>query len=811
MRISYNWLQRYIQLNISPIDLAQKLTSIGLEVESIEYLGKQFDGFVIGEVLDVQKHPNADRLKLCKVRVETNGESLQIVCGAPNVANGQKVIVGCIGAVVPHNQHDPSGKPFELTKASIRGVESSGMICSEKELGLGDDSSGIKVLEQNAKIGLSLAEYLGLNDVAFEIGITPNRPDCLSHLGIARDLAAVLNKKYSRPKYKLQENKKASVSKLAKLVVENSVDCPRYIARIIQNVKVQESPAWVKQLLTAAGLRPINNVVDVTNFVMLEYGQPLHAFDYDNLARHTILVKSATKGKKFNTLDGKEHELSGNELMICDGERPVAIGGVMGGLNSEISSATTTVLLEAAYFSPVSVRKTAKRLGISTDASYRFERGIDPNITDEASAYAASLIAELSGGQVAGGKLEKYPKKIIAKKIPIRVQHVNAILGTTLTSKEVKKFLESIEISVTAGKEKNTFACTVPTFRPDIEQEIDLIEEIARLYGYDNIDNKTSAEVMFSKPDLVELQLNNIRKWCEANGLNEILTNSLIDAQTAAAFSEHPVTVKNPLSVELETLRPSLLSTMLQTVAYNYNHGSSRLQLFEIGNVFSSVTEKKTSTYIDGYEEKNLIGMCLSGDANPISWYEKQKQVDLFDLKGLVLSLLKAIGLDNSDLIYYNAPTSLTEMTISVEINNTYVGFIGKVKSETLKKFKIEKEVFFAELDLGIIATLGSVKKYKEFSKYPTVVRDVAFIVRKNIPVGEIEKCIKSSGGKLITAATLFDLYEGKSLGEEMKSVAFSLSINSIEKTLTDAEIDGVVKTIVQSVTKTFEATLRSI
>lgn len=808
MRISLKWLQQYVDVKFSPEELAQKLTNLGLEVESIEYLGKKFEGFVVGEVLDVQKHPNADRLRLCSVRVKPDDAPLQIVCGAPNVAVGQKVIVGLVGATVPHNQHDPGGKPFVLSKATIRGVESSGMICSAKELGIGEDGSGIKVLESEAQVGQSVSEYLGVDDIAFEIGITPNRPDCLSHIGIARDIAAAYDTKYALPSVTLKEEKKNSILDFATVTVQNSEDCPRYVARMIRNVKVQESPQWLKRFLTAAGLRPINNIVDVTNFVMMEYGQPLHAFDADRLAQHAIVVKSAAQGEKFTTLDGKSHELTGTELMICDGERSVAIAGVMGGLNSEISAGTTNVLLEAAYFLPSSVRKTAKRLGISTDASYRFERGIDPNITDAASVRAASLIAELSGGSIVTGAIDIYPHPILPKRITLRTSRVNSILGTQLPHDRVRQLLGSIGI-LCADKQEGIVECTVPTFRPDIEQEIDLIEEVARLFGYDNIENKISSEVMFTKPDDAEWKVNSIRRWCEANGLNEILTNSMIDASSAKLFTDAPVVVKNPLSVELEIMRPSLLATMLQSVAHNYNHGATRLHFFEIGTVFSA--SKGTDTVVPGYSEKNMLGICLSGDAGIPSWYEKERSVDIFDLKGLVQSLLQGIGLDNSDLIYYNAPSSLTESAIGVEINNTYVGSIGRVKPEMLKKFKIEKDVYFAELDLGIIANFDTQKKYREFSKFPTVKRDVAFIVKKDVPVEKIGAVIRSSGGPLITNVVVFDLFEGKALGEGMKSVAFSLRFNSFEKTLTDSEIDSLIAAVVRSVTQTFEATLRSI
>ncbi len=811
MRISYNWLKRYIDVHVSPENLAAKLTAIGLEVEAVEHLGKEFDGFVIGEVLDVQKHPNADQLSVCQVQLSDNETTHQIVCGAPNVAKRQKVIVGLPGATIPRNQHDLNGKPFVLSTVTIRGVESHGMICSEYELGLGDDKNGIKVLHTKAKNGTPLAEFLGLNDVAFEIGITPNRPDCLSHIGIARDIAAAYKKKYLRPKIQMTENKKIAASGIAKIKIENTKDCPRYAARIIRNVKIQQSPEWLKRLLTAAGLRPINNIVDATNFVMLEYGQPLHAFDYDTLARHTIVVKNAMRGEKFTTLDGKQHELDGTELMICDGEKSVALAGVMGGLNSEISDSTSTVLLECAYFSPTSIRRTAKKLGISTDASHRFERGTDPNIVDEASARAAGLIAEFSGGEVLKGCIDVYPKKISPKKISLRVKRVNSILGTEISSKEIKNLLEVIEIQTEKGKKQYTFVCTVPTFRPDIEQEIDLIEEIARHYGYDNIDDQTTGEVVFNKPEKSEQRCGEIRNWFESNGFNEIMTNSLIDATVASLCGSDTIKVKNPLSVELQVLRPSLLPTMLQSIAHNFNHGATRLQLFEIGTIFSTISGKVRSSYVDGYFEQNTLGICLSGEAYPLSWHTKSRKVDIYDVKGIVESLFGKLGLDNIHLICYDALSSLTESTIGVEINNTYVGFIGKCKRELLEKFKIEHDVFYAELNLDAVLKFDVKRTFKEFSKFPTVVRDVAFLVRKDIPVGDIETVIRTSGSPLVTAVTLFDIFEGKSIGEGNKSVAFSLSINSFEKTLTDDEIEKIINKIVHSVTSTFGATLRSI
>ena len=810
MRISFNWLRKYIDLKDSPENVAVALTSLGLEVESIEYLGKQYDGFYIGEVVDVHKHPNADRLSVCNVRLEPDGEPIQIVCGAPNVAKGQKVIVGTPGAIVSRNQHDPKAQPLKLSKTKIRNVESNGMICSEYELGIGEDKDGIKVLPDRSTVGLPLAEYLGLDDVAMEIGITPNRPDCLSHIGIARDLSAYFNVGIRFPDGELKENKQDQIQSLASVIVENTSACPRYSARMIKNISVSESPEWLKKALTAAGQRPINNIVDITNFVMLEYGQPLHAFDFDRIARHQIIVKNSVPKEKFVTLDGRTHELTGNELMICDGERSVAIAGVMGGMNSEIDQSTKTVLLESAYFDPVSVRRTAKKLGISSDASYRFERGTDPNIVVTASQRAAQLIAELAGGDIVSGVIDIYPKPIDENEISLRPKRVNDILGTSVSDIRMRELLELIGVTVTkSGTE--FFVCKVPTYRPDIVQEIDLIEEIARLYGYDNIPNISSGEVVFSESSAVERLNGEIAGWLQANGFNEIVTNSLIDASSASIFSSDTIKVRNPLSVDLEVLRPHLLPTFLQAVAFNFNHGASQIRFFEIGSTFESTNDSRKKTYIDGIQEFRKMGIVISGFANELAWHEKQREFDIFDLKGTVQSLLGSIGLDNIHLIYYDASSSLTEQTIGIEINGTYAGFLGRCPEKIRRKYKIEREVFIAELDIDLLAVHQGKKKFSEFSKFPTVVRDVAFIVKKDLHISDIEETIRKAGGALVTKVTLFDIFEGKSIGEGKKSVAFSLCVNSFEKTLTDSEIDDIVTRIVTAMSAAHGATLRSI
>ncbi|MBW7887081.1 MAG: phenylalanine--tRNA ligase subunit beta [Bacteroidetes bacterium] len=809
MRISYKWLSTLVNINTTPIELSQKLTSAGLEVESIEDESKKYENFVVGKVLSVEKHPNADKLSVCQVQLSQQESNVkQIVCGAPNVAANQKVVVALPGATVPHNQHDPKGKPFVISEATLRGKKSYGMICSGKELGVNEESSGILILPENIEIGMPYSAYLGMVDVSLEIGITPNRPDCLSHIGIAREAAAAYGVSLKRPIVHLDDIQNSTIEKKISVTIENETACPRYVARLIKNVQVKESPEWMQKFLKAAGVRPINNIVDVTNYVMLENGQPLHAFDYEFLRNNKIVVKDSTAGETFKTLDGKEHKLNGTELMICDGIRAVALAGVMGGENSEISLNTKDVLLEAAYFHPSTVRRTAKRLGISTESSYRFERGVDPNITNEASKRAALLIAELSGGIVADEYIDCYPKKIEPKKIQITSHRVNKILGTDLTNDIICKLLQSISIQV--EKKENFIECTVPTFRPDIEQEMDLIEEVARLYGYDNIEDKFSSEISFGKVDKNFTTINQIRSWFESNGFNEIVTNSLMDERIAKDYGNTLVHVKNPLTQELSILRPSLLPTMLQAVAHNNNHGIYDLRLVEIGKTFSLTNEKTENVLVNGFKEKLVIGILLSGNDGADSWYKKSEKFDIFSIKGYIESLLTYLGLDNIHLIWYDKSSSLSKETINIEINGIYAGYLTKCHKGILLRDKIEQDVYFCELELNFLLYRNKEKTYKEYSKFPIVIRDLAFVVDRNVRVGEIETVIQKEK-KYLTQVRLFDLFEHSSLGENKKSAAFSLSFVSPEKTLTDTEIELEISEIIKRVTTAFHATLRAI
>ena len=817
MRISLRWLGKYVKLNIPPEALAEKLALIGLEVEEIEYLGKQFDGFVVGEVLSVRKHPNADRLTVCSVLIESMGKkpgtdsTLQIVCGAPNVAKGQKVAVGLAGAVVPRNQHDPEGKPFTLNKAKVRGEESNGMICSEYELGLGTDSKGILVLSSDGKVGETLATHLGFDDVVFDVAVTPNRPDCLSHLGVAREVAAILKKKLAYPKVLVREEKKVSAKKSLSVEVRNRKDCPRYSARVVKDVTVGPSPHWLQSSLRAVGVRPINNIVDITNYVMYESGQPLHAFDAENILGNKIIVRSAAEGEKFTTLDKKEHDLTSSTLMICDAERTVAIAGVMGGLNSEISTSTTTVVIESAYFDPASVRKAAKRLGISTDASYRFERGTDPEGTVVAANRAAALMAEIAGGKVLQGVLDVRGVRPKDRRVTLRIDRANQLLGTSISQGKMKKQLGSIGIDVRTAS-RGVLTCKPPSYRPDLIQEVDLIEEIARLHGYAKIEDKMTTTYDLSNRVSASDETEELRGLMEGMGFNEVVNNSLVDESIARMFSEKVVTIKNPISRELSAMRPSSLCGLLQTVNHNANYGTKDLRIFEIGKTYEKVSGSTSSTLVPGYSEKYFVSICICGRKQKLSWGSNDENVDIFEMKGIVGSLLGKILLDKFRFIYYDSRSALTEQTVVVEKDGTYIGFLGKVKPELLRKFSIENDVYVSELSLvELTGHQGARREFIPSSKFPVVTRDLAFILDKSVHAEDVDLQIRQSAGPLLKDLVLFDVFEGEPLKSEKKSFAFSLQLNSFEKTLTEQEVEGVVQRVVKGVGEKFGAELRSL
>jgi phenylalanyl-tRNA synthetase beta chain len=806
MKVSQNWLKQYISFKFTPEQFTKKLSMLGLEVESYEDLSKKYDKFVVGEVLERVKHPNADRLSVCKVNI--GGTLQEVVCGAPNVAEGQKVAVALVGAVIPLNQHSADVKPFILERAKIRGVESNGMICSEQELGLGKDASGILVLDAAAKAGTPLAKYLGQTDTIYEIGITPNRADCLSHIGVAREIGVLVNKKLNHLKVLLKESK-TSASKFAKIVVLDKEKCPRYSARVLRNIKIGPSPKWLQDILSSVGVRPINNVVDVTNYVLMETGHPLHAFDYDTLSGHKIVVKTAQEGEKFVTLDGKERTLTSETLMICDAERPIAVAGVMGGANTEISDATTNILIESAYFHPQNIRRTSKYLGLSTEASYRFERGADINITIVAANHAAQMIQELAGGELLNGVLDTYPKKQKPIIVKARVSRINSIIGTSLSKVQIISLLKKIDLAVQSSS-RDELLVTVPSFRNDILEEIDVIEEVARVYGYNNIETKTHAAIDFSSNVRTDALQDEVREFLIGSGFNEIIAIGLQDEATMSLTGKPLVKALNPVSAEMAALRTSLVTSALGIVKHNQNHGIKDLRLFELGNIHLLI-DGKSSNSLEAYKEEERLLLVISGNQVPVSYGNASRVVDALDMKGEVSALLSKFCLDNYRFIYYDTHEVLSEPCVGIEINGTYAGFFGKIRKQIANKLDIDEAVFVCEMNIRAIRD-GWVRdrKFSPLPKFPGVTRDLAFTVDATLPQNKVEDVIRQVGRPLCTNVVLFDTYSGQQTGKDKKSVAYALEFQSPDHTLTDEEIDHALAKIIETVQRQCNGVLRS-
>lgn len=798
MKISLNWIKDYVNLDgLTVEEIIAELTMSGLEVEDYVDQAKIYKNFVIGFVKEKEKHPNADKLSLCKVTDGT--EDFQVVCGAPNVEAGQTVVFAKVGAVVPKGE-------FTIGKAKIRGIESFGMICAEDELGLSDDHSGIMVLDESYKVGAPFSEAFGLNDVVMEIGITPNRPDALSHIGVARDLAAIFNRELNLPKVNLQESD-VDVNSEASIEIVDAVNCPRYSAKVVKGVTVKESPEWMKKRLKAIGLRPISNIVDITNYIMYEFGQPMHAFDLDKVGGKKIIVRKAGSDNKFTTLDSKERIINPESLMICDGLKPVAVAGVMGGENSEISGQTTNILIESAYFNPSSVRKTSKQLGLSTDSSYRFERGTDPNNTLFAAERAAQLMAELGGGTVCRGSIDVYPNKIEKKKVTLRESRTLRILGYKVETGKIRSILKNLGIDILAEKE-GVFELDIPTFRPDIEREIDVIEEVARINGYNNIPAVERIANNLDKKEDESEYADKVRNTATALGFFEIQNNSLV-SEKLAEMTGKSIAVLNHQSIDMSNLRTSLVPGLLQTISKNINFGEKNLQFFEIGNIFNRKSEKITS-FEDFTEESSLI-FAVTGASGLKEWYSKDRICDFFDLKGLIDSFIIKMGLENSFKDYYNNDgNEIYSYYYSKNAGNTVYGHGGKIKKEILKQFDILQDVYCFEFkfdELKKLSALGN--KFKEPLRFPKVERDFAFIFDKNISNSEIKEYILSCKSKLLQNVRLFDLFESESFGAEKRSLAYSLEFYDENRTLTDDEVDKEFTALTESVKKKFNAELR--
>jgi phenylalanyl-tRNA synthetase beta chain len=802
MNISLNWLRDYVEIDERPGELAEKMTMAGLAVDVLRQKSEIYKNFIVAVVKTVRKHPAADRLYVCEV-FDGKG-SFSVVCGAPNVAAGQKVVLAKVGAVVPSNN-------MTVNAVEIRGEQSEGMICSERELGLGDDHEGILVLPSGARTGMSFSRYYWQDDVVFEIDITPNRPDCLSHLGVARDIAAMYKVPYRFPMNKIKETGK-SVSGAISISIEDPDHCPRYVGRVLENTMIGTAPDWMRRRLEAVGVRSINSVVDVTNYVMLELGQPLHAFDYELIRGKRIIVRLARDGETFVTLDGKERELRSHNLLICDGERPVAIGGVMGGLNSEIHENTKSVLIESAYFNPPSVRRTARQLGLATESSYRFERGVNPDGTAVAADRAAQLIQEITGATVLKGGVDVYPRKKRKHRVSFRPSQIPRVLGIDIRSGELKNILKRLGIEVDRVLRDGSWRCRIPGFRPDLEREIDLVEEAARIYGYDNIPANEWAHIRFNTETEVKDIDATLREWFIGSGFKEIICISMIPVAWTSRTELEPVSVLNPQNRDMAVLRTSLIPGMLQVVKHNQNHGNNDLRLYEIGHIFSTTAFPGSSNYVEGYYEGKRVALVLTGIYNIEDWSTKDRKSDFYDIKGEVESLLGKYNIDKVDYnIYHSTSNTLIEEGISVVYQGVPRGVVGKVSREVLQSFNIEGDVYIAELDVGVFSdALTRRIKYSEINKYPAAYRDLAFVLDDSIPYSELEALILSCGGPLIGGVRFFDLYRGDKLGSGKKSVAVAIELMSPDRTLTNEEVDETVMKIVRSAEENLKALLRS-
>jgi len=799
MKISNNWLKDFIKTEIKTERIGEFLTDIGLEVEGIEKFESikgSLDGIVVGKVLTCEKHPNADKLKKTTVDVG-NGKTLHIVCGAPNVEAGQTVPVAVVGTKI----YDKTGNFFEIKEAKIRGEVSQGMICAEDELGLSDDHGGIMVLdEEKFETGKKFADYYELaSDEVFEIGLTPNRTDAMSHYGVARDLNAYLSTNQQKAGFE----KVSSVALSSEgtheftLEVEDAELCPRYIGAVIEDVKVTDSPDWLKARLKAIGLSPINNIVDITNYILHGYGQPLHAFDADKIADKKVKVGTVAEGTKFNTLDGVERTLNGSEIIIKDGkDNPMCIAGVFGGADSGVSGETKTIFLESAYFSPVAVRKAAKFHGLNTDASFRFERGVDPNITRTAITHAIRLIQDLAEGKLAGELLEEYPKKIEDSYVIIRFSKIEQILGTKIHREKVKEILKALDIQV-LNEIQNGLEISVPAYRADVTREIDVIEEILRIYGYNKIDapQKISfTPVKLSAQDQDELE-NNWARTLQGLGFNEVMNNSL----TSVKDETDAVKLLNPLSNDLAFMRKSLLEGLLQNAIYNINRKNQDIKFFEFGKIY----HKK-----EKYEERKQLAMLVSGREVAENWLQPKSATGFYNLKAYVKVLLEKLAINYKE-------TALSDERFSdalaYEADGKVLVRIGKVAPQMLKDFDIDQECFYAEIELEYAQKLRSENelKFRDIPKFNKIRRDLALLIDKSVNYEDLYQTARKNKSPYLKGINLFDVYEGKNLPEGKKSYAMSFELLNEEKTLEEKEITAVMDSLIKSFQKEFNAELR--
>lgn len=797
MKLPLSWLLEYIELNITPEQIAKLLTSAGLEVDAMEIVTMTFSGVMVVRVTDVQKHPNAD--KLCIATVNDGSKAYEVVCGAPNCRVGIKTAYAPLGATL----RDDEGRTFNITAATIRGVDSSGMLCSAAELHLSEESNAIMEFAESVDEGIAVADLY--SDTIFEISLTPNLGHCASTIGVARELSALTGSPLITPADVVEETLSDPIDKAVKVAIKDKEKCPRYACRLIRNVIVGSSPDWMQKRLIACGTRPINNVVDAVNYVTLEMGHPLHAFDYDQIHGHKVIVKTAADGEKFVTLDGKERILQKEDLLICDEKRAVALAGVMGGSNSEVTDTTSQVLLEAAYFHPGTIRKTSKRLGLQTDASKRFERGTDPNGMLEVLDRAAMLIATVTGGQVAGGLIDVLPAPIPEKIIDCRLSRINSILGTKLGLSEVENVFHRLAFSY-KWDGQDILKVKVPSFRSDITAEIDLIEEVARIYGYDNIDKTSSSYTTSDLPQApIFLFERDVRSRLLAEGLQEFLTCDLIGPTLLGIVKdplvpeEDMVRVLNPTSIEQSVLRTSLLPGLLQVVKYNIDHQNHDISGFEIGRAHFKEGEN--------FKEQSVAGIILSGQSQPHHWDKKPQESDFFELKGVVENLLSGLQIENIVFKKSEYPTFHTGRQASIYVNSLDVGSIGEVHPAILRRLDVTQRIYFAELDLhDLIKVRQGVQLMKPLAIYPGSERDWTVTLAEEVPISEMLQLIHEAAAagmhSFLEEVSLIAIYRSDAIGKGRKNATFHFVYRDLAKTIEQEEVEREHLRIITEVAK---------
>ena len=820
MNISYNWLKEYVNFDLTPDEVAAALTSIGLEtgdVEEVQSIKGGLEGLVVGEVLTCEPHPNSDHMHITTVNLG-QGDPVQIVCGAANVAAGQKVVVATLGTKLYDGD-----ECFTIKKSKLRGVESNGMICAEDEIGIGTSHEGIIVLPEDVVPGTLAKDYYNIkSDYVLEVDITPNRSDACSHYGVARDLYAWLIqngrqatlKRPSVDAFKV-DNHDMNID----IVVENTEACPRYAGVAIKNVTVKESPEWLQNKLRLIGVRPINNIVDITNYILHAYGQPMHCFDADKIKGGKIVVKTCPEGTKFVTLDEVERKLSDRDLMICNAEEPMCIAGVFGGLDSGTTETTKDVFLESAYFHPTWVRKTARRHGLSTDSSFRFERGIDPNGTIYALKEAALLVKELAGGEIASEIKDNYPAPIADFPVELSYEYTNALIGKVIPAETIKSIVTSLEMKIT-GETPEGLSLLVPAYRVDVQRPCDVIEDILRIYGYNNVEIPTSVKSSLSvKGDVdksVKLQ-NLVSEQLVGCGFNEIMNNSL----TAATYYEGLETYKpenlvqlmNPLSNDLNVMRATLLFGGLESIQHNANRKNADLKFFEFGNCYHFNAEKRNpEKVLAAYSEELHLGLWITGKRVSNSWAHPDENTSVYELKAYVLNIFRRLGVNFGGLVFGNLTDDIYSVAISVHTRGgKLLATFGVLHKKIQKAFDIDNEVYYADLDWKELmkAIKNNTVAYKEISKFPAVKRDLALLIDKKVQFAEIEKIAYETDKKLLKSVELFDVYEGKNLEAGKKSYAVSFMLQDENATLNDKQIDKVMQKLIANLQNKLDAKLR--